>query len=265
MQRAASEIEKAAHEQPRPSSAPKTTARISARPPADASAFNIWDYVVMGTASAVAGSASWSVVVALVYFLLIAGDSFRRTLMRISGDTLSKKKITLQILEEINSQIQRYLLVQLATSALLGVVVWLVFVWIGLDNALFWACVGGVLHLIPYAGPTAFVVLVGLVAYAQFDSLQPVVLILGSVLAIVGVIGLLLVPWLTQRVGRLNAVTVFVALLVWGWLWGIWGLLLGIPIVMAINAVCERVEELQPISEFLGHAPTRQTSPAIEK
>jgi predicted PurR-regulated permease PerM len=212
----------------------------------------------MGTASAIAGVGQFVVVVALVYFLLIAGDSFRRTLVRISGDTLSKKKITLQILEEINSQIQRYLLVQLATSALLGVVAWIVFSQVGLDNALFWGSVGGVLHLIPYAGPTAFVVLVGLVAYAQFDTLQPVAIVIGSMLAIVGVIGLLLVPWLTQRVGRLNAVTVFVSLLVWGWLWGIWGLLLGVPIVMAVNAVCERVEELQPISEFLGYAPPKQ-------
>jgi len=262
MQRAASEIEKAAHAAATTSNAPVTSAATSARAPAHASAFNVWDYVVMGTASTVAGIGQFVVVVALAYFLLIAGDSFRRTLMRISGDTLSKKKITLQILEEINSQIQRYLLVQLATSALLGVVTWLAFSWIGLDNALFWAFVGGVLHLIPYAGPTAFVVLVGLVAYAQFDNLQPVVLVIGSNLAIVGVIGLLLVPWLTQRVGRLNAVTVFVALLVWGWLWGVWGLLLGIPIVMAINAVCERIEELQPISEFLGYAPKKQKDEA---
>ena len=260
MQKAASEIEKAAHAASTTSNTPALTSAANAAraPVADASAFNVWDYVVMGTASAVAGIGQLVVVVALVYFLLIAGDSFRRTLMRISGDTLSKKKITLQILEEINSQIQRYLLVQLATSALLGIVAWLVFAWIGLDNALFWGCVGGVLHLIPYAGPTAFVFLVGLVAYAQFDGLQPVALVIGSILAIVGVIGLLLVPWLTQRVGRLNAVTVFVALLVWGWLWGIWGLLLGIPIVMATNAVCERIEELQPISEFLGYAPKTQ-------
>jgi predicted PurR-regulated permease PerM len=258
LQKAASEIEKAAHAAATTSNASGTSTATAAKAPADASAFNVWDYVVMGTASAVAGIGQLVVVVALVYFLLIAGDSFRRTLMRISGDTLSKKKVTLQILEEINSQIQRYLLVQVATSALLGGVAWLVFVWIGLDNALFWACVGGVLHLIPYAGPTAFVVLVGLVAYAQFDTLQPVAFVIGSNLAIVGVIGLLLVPWLTQRVGRLNAVTVFIALLVWGWLWGIWGLLLGIPIVMAINAVCERIEELQPISEFLGYAPKNQ-------
>lgn len=254
MQKAASEIEKAAHEA---STAPSPAARARTSPSAAAS-IDVWDYVVMGTASVVAGIGQLVVVVALVYFLLIAGDSFRRTLMRISGDTLSKKKITLQILEEINSQIQRYLLVQIATSALLGVVAWLAFAWIGLDNALFWGCVGGVLHLIPYAGPTAFILLVSLVAYAQFDSLQPVALVIASSLTIVGVIGLLLVPWLTQRVGRLNAVTVFVALLVWGWLWGVWGLLLGIPIVMAINAVCERVEELRPISEFLGYAPRRQ-------
>src|SRR4029077_3537900 len=96
----------------------------------------------------------------------------------------------------------------------------------------------------------------------QFDSLQPVVLLNRSMLAPAGVIGLLLVPWLTHRVGRLNAVTVFVSLLVWGWLWGSWGLLLGIPIVMAINAVFERIEELQPISEFLGYAPKRQKDEA---
>ncbi|MEP7328765.1 MAG: AI-2E family transporter [Betaproteobacteria bacterium] len=258
IKKAANEIEKAALAAATTSNTPVTAAVTAARASAKSPEFHVGDYVVLGTANAVAGVGQLVVVVALVYFLLIAGDSFRRTLMRISGDTLSKKKITLQILEEINSQIQRYLLVQFATSALLGVVTWLAFAWIGLDNALFWGCVGGVLHLIPYAGPTAFLVLVGLVAYAQFDTLQPVVLVIGSVLSIVGVIGLLLVPWLTQRVGRLNAVTVFVTLLVWGWLWGIWGLLLGIPIVMAINAVCERIDELQPISEFLGYAPKKQ-------
>lgn len=262
MQKAATEIEKAASAAGTTSTARGTPAAAAPKAPAASAGINVRDYVLAGTASVVAGIGQLVVIVALVYFLLIAGDSFRRTLMRISGDTLSKKKITLQILEEINSQIQRYLLVQFATSALLGVVTWLAFVWIGLDNALFWGCVGGVLHLIPYAGPTAFIVLVGLVAYAQFDTLQPVVLVIGSSLAIVGVIGLLLVPWLTQRVGRLNAVTVFVALLAWGWLWGIWGLLLGIPIVMAINAVCERVEELQPISEFLGYATKKERDEA---
>jgi predicted PurR-regulated permease PerM len=223
------------------------------------------DYVLMGTASFIVGMGQLVVVIALVYFLLVAGDSFRRTLIRISGDSLTKKKITVQILDQIDLQIQRYLLVQLVSSALLALLAWVAFAWIGLNNAVFWACLGGVLHLIPYAGPTALVVATALVAYVQFDTLQPVAIIVGITLALVGVIGFLLVPWLTQRVGRINTVIVFVALLFWGWLWGVWGLLLGVPIVMAIKAVCERVEDLRPISEFLGYEDSKSTPEPAEK
>ena len=170
----------------------------------------------------------------------------------------------MQILDEIDLQIQRYLLVQVVSSALLALVLWVGFAWIGLENAPFWACFGGVLHLVPYAGPTVLVLITALVAYVQFDTLQPVVMVVGITLVLVGVIGFLLVPWLTQRIGGINAVIVFVALLFWGWLWGVWGLLLGVPIVMAIKAVCERVEELQPISKFLGYEERRSVRTSSE-
>jgi predicted PurR-regulated permease PerM len=229
MQKAATEIENAANTATTTTTTTTTTTRTAAPPPRpapDASSFKVRDYVLMGTASFLAGIGQLVVVVALVYFLLVAGDSFRRTLIRISGDTLTKKKITVQILDEIDLQIQRYLLVQLVSSALLGLLAWVAFAWIGLENALFWACFGGVAHLIPYAGPTVLVLITALVAYVQFDTLQPVVMAVGITLVLVGVIGFLLVPWLTQRVGGINAVIVFVALLFWGWLWGVRGLLL---------------------------------------
>jgi len=253
MKKAATEIERAANTATTTTTTTTSTAGPLLRAAPDTSTFKVRDYVLMGTASFIAGMGQLVVVIALVYFLLVAGDSFRRTLIRISGDSLTKNKITVQILDQIDRQVQRYLLVQLVSSALLALLAWVAFSWIGLNNALFWACVGGVLHLIPYVGPTALVVITALVAYVQFDTLQPVAMIFGITLALVGVIGLLLVPWLTQRVGRINAVIVFVALLFWGWLWGVWGLLLGVPIVMAIKAVCERVEDLRPISEFLGY------------
>jgi predicted PurR-regulated permease PerM len=254
IQKVASEIEKVANST---ASSASTTAVAPTKPAPDASGFRIRDYILTGTMGLAAGLGQLAVVVVLVYFLLIAGDTFRRTLVQISGDTLSKKKITVNMLDEIDSQIQRFLLVQIATSALLGVIAWLVFASTGLANAVTWACVGAVLHLVPYAGPAAFVALIALVAYVQFDTLQPVAVIIGSMLVSVAVIGLLLVPWLTQKVGSLKAVTVFVALLIWGWLWGIWGLLLGVPIVMAIKAVCERVDDLRPISAFLAYAPAK--------
>ena len=268
MKKAATEIEKAANTATTTTTTTTTTTRTAGPSPLgpapDTSTFRVRDYVLMGTASFIVGMGQLVVVIALVYFLLVAGDSFRRTLIRISGDSLTKKKITVQILDQIDLQIQRYLLVQLVSSALLALLAWAAFAWIGLNNALFWACVGGVFHLIPYAGPTALVVITALVAYVQFDTLQPVAMIFGITLALVGVIGLLLVPWLTQRVGRINVVIVFVALLFWGWLWGVWGLLLGVPIVMAIKAVCARVEDLQPISEFLGYEEKKSVRPPSE-
>jgi len=272
MKKAATEIENAANTANTATTTTTTTTTTTKgaatpppRPLPEVSNFKVRDYVLMGTASFIAGMGQLVIVVALVYFLLVAGDSFRRTLIRISGDSLTKKKITVKILDEIDLQIQRYLLVQIVSSALLALVIWMAFAWIGLNNALFWACFGGVLHLIPYVGPTALVVITALVAYVQFDTLQPVAMIFGITLALVGVIGLLLVPWLTQQVGRINAVIVFVALLFWGWLWGVWGLLLGVPIVMAIKAVCERVEDLRPISEFLGYEDKKSTRAPSEK
>lgn len=215
IQKAASEIENVANTAASPAASPTSTTAVAPIKPSAEVTGKVREYLFTGTVSVAAGLGQLVVVVALVYFLLIAGDTFRRTLVQIKGDTLSKKKITIQLLDEIDGQIQRYLLVQIATSALLGVVAWLVFTWMGLDNAVTWACIGGVLHLIPYAGPAAFVALIALVAYVQFDALQPVAMLIGSIVVTLGVIGLLLVPWLTQKVGSLNAVTVFVALLVW--------------------------------------------------
>src|SRR5450432_354902 len=189
VRQAAAGIEQVAEAATSATSTPsRAHAAPDARPAPGPPALDMRDYLVMGTASAISGIGQLIVIVAMLYFLLIAGDNFRRALVRISGDSLSKKKITVQILDEIDYQVQRYLLVQVATSALLGVATWLTFVAIGLQNAVFWGCVGAVLHLIPYAGPTALVFVTTVVAYVQFDNLQSVVLVTGCTLAILGVI-----------------------------------------------------------------------------
>jgi predicted PurR-regulated permease PerM len=92
----------------------------------------------------------------------------------------------------------------------------------------------------------------GLVTFLQFNSVQMALLVGGVSLLIHTLVGNLLVPWLTSRTSRMNPVAVFVGVIFWGWLWGIWGLLLGIPIMMVVTAVCDRVEDLQPIGELLG-------------
>jgi predicted PurR-regulated permease PerM len=91
-----------------------------------------------------------------------------------------------------------------------------------------------------------------LFALLQFGSLQMALLVGGIALLITSLEGNLLTPWLTSRASRMNAVAVFISLLLWGWLWGVWGLLLGMPIMMVVKAVCDRVEDFQPVGELLG-------------
>ena len=158
----------------------------------------------------------------------------------------------MQALHEVTGQIQRYLQVQLLTSALVGVLTWLALLAIGLDNAAVWGIVAGVLNLVPYVGSLATAASSALVGFLQFGSLDMALLVGGISLLIHTLVGNLLTPWLTSRSSQLSPVAVFVGLLFWGWLWGVWGLLLGIPILMIVKTICDRVDDLKPIGEFLG-------------
>ncbi|MBW8723296.1 MAG: AI-2E family transporter, partial [Polaromonas sp.] len=192
------------------------------------------------------------VVIFLTYFLMLSGDTFRRKLLKLAGDSLSSKKITLQALHEITGQIQRYLQVQLLTSALVGVLTWLALLSLGLHNAAVWGIAAAVLNLVPYVGSLVTASASALVAFMQFGSLNMAMAVGGASLVIHTLVGNLLTAWLTSRASRMNPVAVFIGLLAWGWLWGVWGLLLGIPILMIVKSICDRVEDLKPIGEFLG-------------
>ena len=89
-------------------------------------------------------------------------------------------------------------------------------------------------------------------AFLQFGSPQMALWVGGASLAIHTLSGNLLMPWLTSRASRISPLVVFVGVLAWGWLLGIWGLLLGAPLLMAAKAVCDHVESLKPVGELLG-------------
>jgi len=188
----------------------------------------------------------------LVYFLLLSGDTFKRKLVKLTGPSLSKKKITVQILEEINASIQRYMFMLLVTNVLLAMLTWIAFILIGLDNAGAWAIVAGLLHLMPYFGSLLVTLATGLVAWLQFEALSPVLLVAGASLGLATVVGLLVTTLMTGRIARMNSAAVFVSLLFWGWLWGVWGLLLGVPLTVILKAVAEKVEGMEVVAELLG-------------
>lgn len=247
VQKAASEIEKAAAVATG-DTANKSAARVQVAQPR----VNIRDYFWMGTMGLLALIGQTIIVIFTVYFLLVSGDLFKRKLVKITGPTLTRKKITVHILDEIDSQIQRFMLVQIFTSFLVGVATWLAFRWIGLEQAGMWGLAAGVFNSIPYLGPVIVTGGTVLVGFMQFGTISMALLIGGIALVITSIEGFLLTPWLTSRAGRMNAVVVFVGVLFWGWLWGVWGLLLGVPIIMAIKAICDHIEDLQSVGELLG-------------
>jgi predicted PurR-regulated permease PerM len=246
VQKAASQLEQAARGES------EANARGVTRVVIEPKRFNIKDYLWSGGIGLAALMGQTTVVIFLTYFLMLSGDTFRRKMLKLAGPNLSDKKITLQALHEVADQIQRYLQVQVLTSVVVGVLTWLALMALGLDNAAVWGIAAGVLNLIPYVGSIIIAGASGMVAFLQFGTLDMALIVGGASLVIHAITGNLLTPWLTSRASRMSPVAVFVGMLAWGWLWGVWGLLLGIPILMMVKAVCDRVDDLKPIGEFLG-------------
>lgn len=247
VQQAASQLERAAEENSRALSKRGVARVVIERPP-----FNVRDYLWSGTVGLLSAAGQFTLVAFLTFFALCSGDTFRRKLIKITGPGLQKKKITVHVLDDITRNIERYLLVQILTSALVGVATGLSFWALGLGNAAVWGIVAAVTNLIPYIGSVIVMAAAGLVAFLQFNTIEMALAVAGTSLLIHTIVGNLLVPWLTSRTSRMNPVAVFVGVIFWGWLWGVWGLLLGIPITMVIKSICDRVEDLQPIGELLG-------------
>jgi predicted PurR-regulated permease PerM len=247
VQQAAEEFERATSEESATRPPPGVTRVQIEKPKLD-----IREYLVTSLAGGVALTGAAVIVLFLAFFLLASGDTFRRKWVRLSGPTLARRRITIQVMDEIRSQIQRYLGVQVLTSVIVGVASWLAFWAIGLENAAVWGVAAGVLNLVPYLGAIVTTAGTALVAFFQFGSIGMALAVAGISFVINTLEGSWLTPWFSGRASRMNAVVVFAGLLFWGWLWGGWGLILGLPIMMVIKAICDHVEDLKPIGEFMG-------------
>lgn len=249
VQMIANEMEKATSNVDSPAVAHKKSAMHVV---VDEPKFKINDFLWRGSLGLFGLAGQCVMMVFLAYFLLLSGDTFKRKLVRLAGPTLSRKKITVHILDDINNSIQRYMFMLLITNMMVGVLSWGAFRLIGLDNAGAWALAAGFLHIIPYFGPVATASATSMAAYMQFDSTLPALLVAGASMVISGIVGVFVTTWMTGRIAKMNSAAIFIALLFWAWLWGIGGMLLGIPIIVIIKVVSERIEHFQPIAELLG-------------
>lgn len=192
------------------------------------------------------------VVLFLTWFLLLAGDMFKRKFIKMAGKTISQKKINVHMLDEINRSIHRYMLMLLITNTSLGVCTYVLLKYLSIDNAGAWSLAAAALHLVPYFGAVLISACLGVAAFMQFGTLPIAAAAAGGSLLIATLIGNGMTTWMTGRMARMNAVAVFVSLLLFTWLWGTWGMLLAIPLAVIAKVVADHIEGLEVLAEFLG-------------
>ncbi len=190
-------------------------------------------------------------VLFLTIFLLYEDDSFKRKLVS-EMDTQNTKRITVRILNDISTQIGRFIWVQAMTSGAVAVATSLALWWIGIAEPLVWGVLAGVLNIVPYFGPLIVTAGLAVVGLLQFGTIEMAALVAGVALAITTIEGMFLTPHLLSRAASLNHVAIFVAIAFWSWAWGVPGMLLAVPMLMVMKAVCDHVEGLKGIGKFVG-------------
>ena len=210
------------------------------------------DYMLAQSVLLITVAGQTPIILLLTYFLLASGVHFRRKLVQFVGPSLARKKDAVRILAEVDVQIQRYLLATLISNVLVAIVTWIAFEALGMEQAGVWGVTAGILHFIPYLGPVVFALVSGVAAFLQFGSLFDAFVVAGASVLAAGAIGFIFTTWLQSRYAGVNAAVLFIALLFFGWLWGLGGLLLGAPLIAIFKVICDRVEKLKPMGELLG-------------
>ena len=192
------------------------------------------------------------VVGVLTFLMLTTGDLYKRKLVDLAGPARSDRKAALALIQQIDRRIERFLVARLLICVIVAIATGVSIHWLGMNHALAWGVIAGALNVLPFIGPTAAVLMIATAAFIQFKTLAMAAAAGGAALVVAAVEGNVVTPLLMSRAGELNTVAVFVSVLVWGWVWDIWGLLLAVPIMVGVKAAADHIEPLKPIGELLG-------------
>ena len=247
LQSAVAELQRTATESAdRPSTQRGVTPVQVVEPPVD---FN--NFVWLGSQGALAIAGSATLVVFLVYFLLASGELFKRKFVRLSGDRLSQRKVTLQVIDQIGERVAKSMFHLILAGVVVGLSTWAVLMFFGVHYAALWGLAAALLNCVPYLGPAFVAAGLMLASLVQFGSLTTAAMVAGASLLITTLEGFLFTPIVFGRSVQLNPVAVFVSFLFWGWLWGVAGMLLALPLLMIVKTIAESVDDLAPLAELL--------------
>jgi predicted PurR-regulated permease PerM len=186
----------------------------------------------------------------LLYFLLVYDQAFIAKLVKLLP-TLSDKKTAVGIAHDIEEQISRYLFTVTAINVCLGVAVGTAVGLLGLRNPVMWGVMVALLNFVPYLGALTGIICMTIGAALSFDSLE-YAFVFPAVYLSFGVLeGSFITPWIMGRSLTLNPVIILLSLTFWGWMWGIVGIILAVPILAAFKILCAHIKPMEPLAEFL--------------
>ena len=189
-------------------------------------------------------------VTILLYFLLASGDLFLLKLVRVLP-RLEDKKIAVAIVREVRHDISHYLLTITLINAGLGLTVGIAMWWLGMPNPVLWGVMAASFNFIPYLGAISGAVILTLVALLTFDDFGRALWVPGVFLSLTTLEGFLITPTIVGQRLTLNPVAIFIWLTFWGWLWGVPGMLLAVPLLATLKIVCDHIQPFNPVGEFL--------------
>ena len=186
----------------------------------------------------------------LLYFLLAYDGVFLAKLIRLMP-TLSDKKRAVSIAHEIEGQVSRYLFTVTVINCCLGLAVGLTVGLLGLPNPTMWGVMVAILNFVPYLGALTGIVCMTLGAILSYNSLGYALLFPACYFVLASLEGNFVTPFVMGRSLTLNPVLVLLSLTFWGWMWGIVGVILAVPILAAFKIFCSHIEQMEPLAEFL--------------
>ncbi len=212
---------------------------------------NVGRFLVTLSGSIFAFASKLVLVIIFLFFILLGKPFFKYKILKSFSDDRANQLS--QITYSITAQIRRYLSLQFLISFATGVLVWFALMLIGVDFAITWGALAFFLNFIPTVGSIAASIPPILLALVQFyPSIWPCIIALMALLTIQLGIGNGIAPKVLGDQLNLSPVVILLSLLFWGWLWGIVGALLSVPITATIKIVCENIEALHPISVMMG-------------
>jgi predicted PurR-regulated permease PerM len=207
---------------------------------------------ILGSIATDAGQrlAATALCLILLLFILGSGDLFLEKLIKVMP-TLSDKKFALRIARDIEQEVSRYLLTVTAINVGLGIVVGVAFWLLGMPSPLLWAIFTTLANFIPFIGAAIVALSVFGLSIVAFDTLSQALLPTLVFLSLTALEGQIITPLILGRRHALNAVAIVASVAFWGWIWGIIGALIAVPLLVTVKVFADHVELFRPIGEFL--------------